>query len=174
MADREVSESPQYGEGPSRLFPDSPQSAALNDDYFREIRKRIREAEQRNDFGAWLALCSEAIKMEPIEVAEFMIEKAICLVRLGRNDEANEILARILVDNPNNAAALEGLGFIFYHQGNLKKSIEVFTSALDIDGKLKTARDLRKKAMKLIDIFNTRECNRMSRLDSFNFFFSFS
>jgi tetratricopeptide (TPR) repeat protein len=166
MADREVFESSQYGEGPSRLFPDLPQSAAFNDGDIREIRERIEEAEQRKDFGACLTLCCSAIKMEPADLNEFLIMKAMFLVRANRSDEANEALAGILVNDPENARALGALGFIFYHQGNLKKSVEVFTNALQIDSGLKNVRDLRKKSMRLIEIFNAGECNRMSCVES--------
>jgi tetratricopeptide (TPR) repeat protein len=166
MADREVFESSQYGEGPSRLFPDLPQSAALNDDNIRKIRERIEEAEQRKDFGACLTLCCEAIKMEPADLNEFLIMKSMYLVRVNRSDEANETLAPILVNDPENAKALAALGFIFYHQGNLKKSMEVFTNALQIDSGLKNARHLKKNSKRLIEIFNASECNRMSLASS--------
>lgn len=159
MADREVFESSQYGEGPSQLLPNLSRRAS---DDIRQVREEIRKAELRKDFGACLTLCCEAVKMSPADQNEFLIMKAAFLVQVRRSDEANEILSEILGVDPHNAKALAVLGLIFNRQGNLKKSVEVFTSALQIDSGLKSTADLRKKALRLVEIFKQCKCNRIS------------
>ena len=145
------SSSSNYEENPSsRLFNNSAQSFTLLVD-IREIREKINDAESVKNFAACLSLCSQAIKIHP-EVISFAALKAKYLVLTYQSDEANAILARILKHDSQNAEAISTLGFVFYHQANFKKSVEVFGNALQIDKSLHDTVILRNKAERFLQI----------------------
>lgn len=83
---------------------------------------------------------------------ELKLLKARFLVKMNKSDEANEILCDVLQEDPQNANAIFILGQIFYYQGNLKKSVEVISDALEINPLLASATILKSKAIRLMNI----------------------
>jgi tetratricopeptide (TPR) repeat protein len=147
MAD---SEHNLYGEGPSHPLLHNHSSS--NNGNLRSFHKRLGKAEREKDLGRCLTICCEVLKISP-DSSEFLVKKASYLVEANRYYEANEILGKVLKDNPQNAEALATLGLIFYNQGNLQKCVEVFGNALQIDENLSKTKLLRHKALRLIKIF---------------------
>jgi tetratricopeptide (TPR) repeat protein len=72
----------------------------------------------------------------------------------GSIDEANELLCELFKENPQNAEAISILGLIFYHQRNLKKSVEVFNNALQIDPNLNDAKVAKENALKFMAVLS--------------------
>lgn len=144
--------SSNYGEGPSNLVSYPAQSNTLSvDESLDKVVQKINEAENAEDFGACLSLCSQAIKIHP-KVISFAVLKAKFLVLTYQPDEANAILQEILRDDSQNGEAISNLGLVFYYQGNLKKSVEVFSDALQINNQMIATATLRKKAMMFLQI----------------------
>lgn len=135
-----------FGAGSSRQNLPGTSGGRFKDE-IEEIRRKIEVAEKSNKFDKCLELCGR----KP-DLKEFMLLKAKFLVLMNRSDEANEILCEIFKEDPQNATAISILGLIFYHQGNLKKSVEVFENALQIDPMLSHTKDVKAKAVALMTI----------------------
>jgi tetratricopeptide (TPR) repeat protein len=121
-----------------------------------EYKSKIDAAEKEKKFEVCLDLCSEATCVVPSE-REFLLLKARFLVLTSRFDAANDVLGEVLKENPLNAEAIYVLGMIFSYRGNLKKSIEVFDNALQIDSGISHAIDMKEKAFELTEIFKKRK-----------------
>jgi tetratricopeptide (TPR) repeat protein len=121
-----------------------------------EYKRRLDNAEKREKFEECLEICREVERISAGD-KEIQLTKAKFLVLTGQFDAANDILGEKLKENPLNAEAIFVLGLIFYYRGNLKKSVEVFDNALQLDGSMSHARNLKTKATRLISIFNESE-----------------
>lgn len=151
---REISDN--NGAGPSTSY-----QASSSHDPIATIRENIKDASRVNNFAACLDYCSEALRISP-DSKEFLMTKAMYLVLTHQSDRANEILGETLKFDAQNAEAISILGLIFYHQGNIKKSIEVFSNALEINPGLKETRVMRDKATKIIKIMQNSESSSKS------------
>lgn len=143
---REVSDASPYGEGPSHQA-----AASSSSDAVKRLREKIGDAERGKNFDDCLRYATRALKLSP-DSMELKLLKARFLVQMNKSDEANEILCDVLQEDPQNANAIFILGQIFYYQGNLKKSVEVISDALEINPLLAPATILKSKAIRLMNI----------------------
>lgn len=161
----EASTSCSNGERESCLFNDLSHSFTLSvDESIEKVFRKITDAEAAKNFDACLILCSQAMKMYP-ENIQIALLKAKFLVLTSQLEAANTILHDILINNTQNAEAIATLGLVFYHQGNLKKSVEVFSNALQISKQLHETAILRKNAKRFLQIIE------QSKIMFFCFFF---
>lgn len=147
-----------------REISDSPSTsyqASSSHDPIATIRESIKDASRVNNFEACLDYCSEALRIKP-DSKEFLMTKAMYMVLTHQSDRANEILSEMLKFDAQNAEAISILGLIFYHQGNIKKSIEVFDNALEINPSLNETKVMRDKATKIIKTLQNSESSSKS------------
>lgn len=149
-----INETPSNDASSSRFNPAVP----VNDnsiDTFR-FKIKLKEAELKGNYSDCLALCSAALcsVKKSSEAIELVLLKAKFLVLTKQTDEASDILSEIIKNDPENAEAISTLGLIFYHQGSLKKSIEVFESALKINKHLSETLYLERNARQLLKIID--------------------
>lgn len=129
-------------------------SASTSSDAIKMIRENIKKTENLNAFETCLDYCEEALRLSPASL-EFKITKAKFLVLTHQSDAANELLCEVFKSEPQNAEAIAVLGLNFYHQGNLEKSIEVFSNALEMNPKMMETKMMRDKAQRLMKILQT-------------------
>lgn len=135
--------------------PSTSREASARDPLFA-LKANIADASRENNFEACLGYSDEGLRLSPGS-KEFLLMKAKFLVLMHQSDKANELLSEILKLDTQNAEAIATLGLIFYHQGNLNKSIEVFNNALEIDSSLTETKILRDKAMRITRIMQNSE-----------------
>lgn len=148
---REISDILPAVEGPSTSY----QAASANQTVDR-LRGHIEDADKLKKFEDCLEYCEQALRITP-GLEYFLLLKAHYLVLTQKPEEANVILSEVLKREPQNAAAIATLAFIFYHQGNLRKSIEVFNNALQINPRMPEAKRFRDNAQRLLKVLQSSE-----------------
>ncbi len=63
------------------------------------------------------------------------LEQAKRLILLGDLESAKDLFKKTLKQEPENSEALHGLGFLYFHEKNYKKSEEYLSRAIQCDGK---------------------------------------
>ena len=128
----------------------------LSSETLESYTRKIKATGLIGKFDECLRLCRKATSLG-FEKNEFIQMEAEFLVLTNQLDEANHILERILKENPRDANAIYVLGMIFYYRGNLKKSVEVFNDALEIDSSMNHIEKMKEKANRLIKVFDESE-----------------
>lgn len=135
--------------------PSTSRQALAHDPIFA-LKVNIADASREHNYEACLGYCDEGLRLSPGS-KEFLLMKAKFLVLTHQSDKANALLSEILKLDAQNAEAIATLGLIFYHQGSLNKSIEVFNNALEIDSSLTETKILRDKAMRITRVIQNSE-----------------
>lgn len=113
-------------------------------------------AEKLKNYKECLELSSKALCILP-NSNEFMVLKANFLVLTNRFHAAIETLREIFKENSQNAEAISVLGLVFYHQGNLKRSVEVFDSALQLNSGMDDIKGVKENARNFIEVLKKSE-----------------
>jgi tetratricopeptide (TPR) repeat protein len=80
-----------------------------------------------------LTLLTEAATLWP-GAADIQLQRAMLLLKLNRNIEARDVLRQVIKDDPNNAAALNALGFTLADENtNLDEAEQLVQKALNLE-----------------------------------------
>ena len=91
---------------------------------FLRVRAAIKTA--GDDLTGAEADLKEAIQLDP-DNANIALQYANLLWKLKKKDEARKLYAGVLQKDPKNRFALEGLGYLYREDGDVKTSAEYFT-----------------------------------------------
>ena len=92
-------------------------------EFFR-VRAAIKVA--GDDLSGAEADLKEAIQLDP-DNANIALQYANLLWKVKKKDEARKLYAQVLNKDPKNRFALEGLGYLYREDGDVKTSAEYFT-----------------------------------------------
>lgn len=76
---------------------------------------------------------------EPLPAGDVYNELAICLLELGRPEEARKALEKALLREPENVKLITNLGVVAYRQGRSAEALGFFRAALEIEPEDQTA-----------------------------------
>lgn len=106
-----------------------------------------------------LELIERALQTKSIDETHLKILQAGCWTHLGMNQsEAVRQLSEVIAMDPTNSFAFYGIGLNFYLNGELEKSLDPFTRALELnESSMIRAVKYKENAMKVLKLLSDGE-----------------
>lgn len=132
----------------------------------KQLHEKIAKLFAGGDYDECLKSLQAAAKVEE-SCSKCRNMKAECLVLLERYDEAENIIAAAIADDPKDSNMLCIQGLKNCHELKLKDGIQKFCAAIRINRNFTKAMQLRETAQKMLKLINSGERRHARRLSNF-------
>lgn len=115
---------------------------------YDDLNIKILNTYQKQEYNDCLRYLEESLKIDPHNTHHQILQASCWTVLDINGNETYELLKKIIRDDPKNSFAYYGIGFKYYHDGELMESVEYLKQAISLNptNAMQKAVELKQKA----------------------------